>query len=125
MKKLRIMTIIAFSVAVLTVLAMVFGVFLIPIGASKESGLLIILGIAFILHGTYGMIFYWIWFARTVKRYRVAKIVETEQIYSAAEIALRLKKGRDSVNRELRYCIKKGYLKGFSFNGNYVVRSEN
>lgn len=94
---------------------------MLPLGASIGSGTVILLGILFIIHGIYGVLFYWIWFARTARRYRVAKAVEGEGIYSAAEISARLKKNRDSVNRDLRYCIRKGYLKNLSFNGNYVV----
>lgn len=122
MKKLKVLWIVSFSVALLSTLAMILGVFLFPIGASVESGALIILGVVFVIHGVYGLLFYWIWFARTARRYRVARAIEKENIYSAAEVAVRLKKNRDSVNRDIRYCIKKGYLKGLTFNGNYLKK---
>ena len=125
MKKLGILRAISFSVAIISTLAMIGGVFMLPLGASAESGAIIIFGALFIIHGIYGLLFYWIWFARTARRYVIARVIEKENIFSAAEVAARVKKNRDSVNKDIRYCIKKGYLVGLEFNGNYLKKKEN
>ena len=124
MKKMRTKFVLSAIAAGLTTLTTAGGVPLLLWGLKTTSAFLVILSLAFLIHGLYGLLFYWIWFARSARRYRISKAMD-EGMTSAADISRTLKINRDTVNKEIRYCIRQGAFPGKFFDGNRIRETAN
>ncbi len=119
MKKMKKYFIISLMAAIATTILTPLGVFVFLYGLAYESLALLFLGVILLLHGVYGIWFYWIWFAKCVRRYRVARAIDGG-MHSASEISKNLHVNRDNVNKDIRYCMKKGAFPNMFFDGNNV-----
>lgn len=98
---------------------------MIPLGFVFGQLFVAITGIVFVVHGFFGLTFYWLWFAGLVQCYRIVRAVEKEYIYNANDIAMHLGINREAVIKNILRSIHNGWLVGLKFDGNNLVLNEN
>ncbi len=95
---------------------------LIVFGFSKEDLLWLgFIGMILMMHGFYGVTFYWIKFARVSKYHRIVRMIDKLNYRNAREIAETLHYGRDFVNKTIRLAIEREWITGYKFNGLTLV----
>lgn len=112
-------------ISILVSISLPAGIIMIIFGFALEGmAWVAILGIVFVVHGFYGITFYWMQFAKVSKYHRVVRMVERLHMTNAAEISEATHLGRDFVNRTLRLAIEREWITGYKFNGTNLVPAE-
>ena len=112
-------------ICILISVSTVGGIPMIPLGFIFGDLFSAIVGIVFVVHGFFGITFYWLWFAGLVQCYRLVKGVEQYYIYNVDELAQHLGRNRNDVARDILKCIHNEWLVGFRFDGNNIFLNEN
>ena len=126
MKKTLTNKVIWLIVSILVSISLPAGILMIILGFGLKGFLWMgILGIVLVVHGFYGVTFYWMQFGKVSKYHRIVKMIEKQHYYTAGEIAEATHIGRDFVNRTIRTAIERDWITGYKFDGNNLTLNEN
>ncbi len=100
----------------------VVGIPMIPLGFVFKAYAVGIIGIVFVAHGFFGLVFYWQWFGKICRGVKVVTAFERDRLTRAEDIAEATQMPIGEVNRLIRWAIEKEWITGMLFlSGELVV----
>lgn len=113
-----------FAVAIISSVLAVCGIVMIPVFASKKIWILMVLGIVFVVHGFYGLAFYWMAFASASRTVRLLRAVLDENIYDLPTLSNHLSIDEKETDKIIRKCISSSYLTGYIYEDGILKKRE-
>jgi DNA-directed RNA polymerase subunit RPC12/RpoP len=120
-KKLGLYLVFSIVLSVLAILSIV-GIIIFAINGKT---IFMWLSIAYVAFSFYGLPFFWIHFGNLNRYYHVCKLIQTENIFDTSIICSTLQINETDSTQAIIYLIKKGYLRGYLFIDNKLVKNSN
>lgn len=124
MKKAKQTKLVWLLVVIFTAVTAVAGLPCIIIGAIKDIMPLMAVSIVVFIHGFFGIIFYALALAGASHDVRVVDAVENNNLTTLNDIAMYAHLPLDSTSQSIRRSMKRGYIKGYIFDGEALVAIE-